>query len=96
MIRDRLAAARARARRAALIRQSKARPQRSSGIHRLIDLSRSLMKVARDAVRTVRWRTSWRRWPERCHTGSGSRRRGGFIGVVARSRLVHRLRELTW
>ena len=59
MTRDRLAAARASAQRAALIRQSKARPQRSSGIgHRLIDLGRSLMKVARDAARTVRWRTS--------------------------------------
>ena len=59
MIRDRFAAARASARRAALIRQSKARPRRLSGIgHRLIDLGRSLMKVARDAARTVRWRTS--------------------------------------
>ena len=59
MIRDRLSAARASARVAALIRQSKARPRRSSGIgHRLIDLGRSLMKVARDAARTVRWRTS--------------------------------------
>ena len=54
MIRDRLAAA-ASARRAALIRH----PRRLSGIaHRLMDLGRSLMKVARDAARTVRWRTS--------------------------------------
>ncbi len=74
MIRDRLAAARASARRTALIRQSKGRPRRSSGIgHRLIDLGRPLMKVARDAASVSR----------------------GFIGVVARSRLVHRLRELT-
>lgn len=59
MVRDRLAAARASARRAALIRQSKAHARRSSSIgHRLIDLGRSLMKVARDAARSVRWRTS--------------------------------------
>jgi hypothetical protein len=59
MIRDRLVPAWASALRAALIRQSKARPRRSSGIgHRLIDLGRSLMKVARYAARTVRWRTS--------------------------------------
>jgi hypothetical protein len=59
IIRDRLAAARASAQRAALIRQSKARPRRSSGIgHRLIDRGRSLMKIARTAARTVRWRTS--------------------------------------
>ena len=59
MIRDRLAAARASAGRAALTRQSKARRRRSSGSgHWLIDLGRSLMKVARDAARTVRWRTS--------------------------------------
>jgi hypothetical protein len=62
MIRDRLAAARASARRAALIRQSKGRPRRLSGIgHRLINLGRSLMKVARDAARTVRWRIRRRR-----------------------------------
>jgi hypothetical protein len=59
MIRDRLAGARASALRAALIRQSKARLRRLSGIgHRLIDLRSSLMKVARDAARTVRWKTS--------------------------------------
>ena len=58
-IRDRLAAARASARWAALSRQSKARPRRSSGIaHRLIDLGRSLMKAVGGAARTVRWRTS--------------------------------------
>jgi hypothetical protein len=62
MIRDRLAAARASARRTALIRQSKGRPRRSSGIgHRLIDLGRPLVKVARDAARTVGWRIRRRR-----------------------------------
>ena len=52
MIRDRLAEVRARARVAALLRQSNERSRRSNGIgSRLIDLGRSLVKGARKVAR---------------------------------------------